>query len=241
MMTTLIVGASGATGKQLVSQLLNMGQKVKVIVRSLKKAPEAWKSDDNITIIEASVLEINEAAMATYVKGCHAVASCLGHNLTLKGIYGQPRALVRDAVRFLCQAVKQSAPATPVKFVLMNTAGNSNRDISEPISFGQKVMLGIIRVLLPPHRDNEMAADYLRQEIGQENASIEWAVVRPDSLIDEEEVTDYNVHASPTRSALFDPGKTSRINVGDFMARLITDDVLWSKWKGQMPVIYNEE
>ena len=32
-MTTLVVGATGATGKQLVEQLLNMGQKVKVIVR----------------------------------------------------------------------------------------------------------------------------------------------------------------------------------------------------------------
>jgi uncharacterized protein YbjT (DUF2867 family) len=33
MMTTLVVGASGSTGKQLVEQLLNMGQNVRVIVR----------------------------------------------------------------------------------------------------------------------------------------------------------------------------------------------------------------
>ena len=32
-MTTLVLGASGATGKQLVEQLLNMGQEVKVIIR----------------------------------------------------------------------------------------------------------------------------------------------------------------------------------------------------------------
>jgi hypothetical protein len=41
-------------------------------------------------------------------------------------------------------------------------------------------------------------------------------------------------------SALFDPGKSSRINVGHFMAGLMTDDALWHKWKGQMPVIYNK-
>jgi len=33
---------------------------------------------------------------------------------------------------------------------------------------------------------------------------------------------------------------TSRINVANFMAELITDDTLWSTWKGQMPVSYNK-
>jgi hypothetical protein len=64
--------------------------------------------------------------------------------------------------------------------------------------------------------------------------------VRPDSLIDEREVTEYEVYASPIRSALFNAGKTSRINVSHFMADLMTDDSLWNKWKGQMPVIYNK-
>jgi hypothetical protein len=67
------------------------------------------------------------------------------------------------------------------------------------------------------------------------------AAVRPDTLINEDEVTEYEVHPSPTRSAIFDAGKTSRINVGHFMAELITDDELWNRWKGQMPVIYIKE
>jgi hypothetical protein len=48
------------------------------------------------------------------------------------------------------------------------------------------------------------------------------------------------VHASPTRSAIFDPGSTSRINVAHFMAELIANEDTWSKWKGHMPVIYNK-
>lgn len=39
--------------------------------------------------------------------------------------------------------------------------------------------------------------------------------------------------------AIFAPGQTSRINVGHFMADLITRDDTWARWKGQMPVIYN--
>ena len=98
----------------------------------------------------------------------------------------------------------------------------------------------VLRFLLPPHADNEQAADYLRSKRDSNNGLIEWAVVRPDSLIDEAQVTEYELHSSPTRSAIFDPGKTSRINVGHFMADLITNDDTWQQWQGQMPVIYNK-
>ena len=43
------------------------------------------------------------------------------------------------------------------------------------------------------------------------------------------------------RSAIFDAGKTSRINVANLMSDLITDDRIWHKWKGKMPVIYDKE
>lgn len=240
-MTTLVVGASGATGKQLVEQLLSMNQQVKVIVRSAANLPQSWLNNEKLAIIEASVLDISQDEMKNHIKDCDAVASCLGHNLSFKGIYGKPRKLVKDAVIHICKAIKGNKPKTPVKFVLMNTAGNRNRDLDEPISFWEKRVVGLIRFLLPPHSDNEQAADYLRTSIGQENQYINWAAVRPDSLIDEDQVSEYKAHPSPTRSAVFNAGKTSRINVGHFMAKLITDDTTWKQWKGKMPVIYNQE
>ena len=239
-MTTLVVGASGATGRLLVEQLLNRGQNVKIIVRLPGKLPEVIENHDYLSVIHASVLDLSDAEMAQHVNGCDAVASCLGHNMSLKGIYGQPRKLVTDATRRLCNAIKANKSEGPVKFVLMNTTGNSNRDLLERISFGQKWVIGLLRLLLPPHVDNEKAADYLRTKVGQNDGAIEWAAVRPDNLIDESEVTEYEVHPSPIRSAIFDAGLTSRINVGHFMADLITDDDIWNKWKGQMPVIYNK-
>ena len=239
-MTTLVVGATGATGRLLVEQLLNRGQNVKVIVRSPDKLPQVVKTHDNLSVIHASILDLSDAEMIQHVNGCDAVASCLGHNMTLRGIYGHPRRLVTDATRRLCSAIKANKPEAPVRFVLMNTVGNSNRDLDERISFGQKCVIGLLRLLMPPHVDNEQAADYLRTKVGQNDGLIEWAVVRPDSLIDESEVTEYEVHPSPTRSAIFDAGSTSRINVGHFMADLIIDDDVWKKWKGQMPVIYNK-
>jgi len=188
-MATLVVGASGATGKQLVEQLLLMGQHVKPIVRPSANIPNSWNNHEKITIIKAN----------------------------LSGMTLEEKA---------------------IKFVLMNTVGYRNRDLNEPISLGQKIVISIIRALVPPHSDNEAAAEFLRLNIGQKNAKIQWVVVRPDTLINQNSTTDYNLHVSPT-TTLFKPGKTSRINVGNFMARLISEDGLWEEWKGKMPVIYN--
>jgi nucleoside-diphosphate-sugar epimerase len=240
-MTILVVGASGATGKQLVEQLLNRGQRVKVIIRPTGKITDAWKHSDKITIIKANISEITVDEMMNYLSDCEAVVSCLGHNITLKGIFGNPRKLVADAVKLLCTAIQKKSPDNPIRLVLMNTTGNRNKDLNEPISIGEKLVMGLIRLLVPPQSDNERAADFLRVNIGQRNRFIDWVIVRPDTLINEDNVTDYELYASPLRSTLFNPGKTSRINVGNFMSRLIVEDDLWNKWKGQMPVIYNKE
>lgn len=240
-MSTLIVGASGATGHLLVEELLNQGQKVKIVVRSLKSFPNKMKSHANLSIIEASILDMSHTEMFTLVQGCHAIVSCLGHNLTLRGIYGKPRRLVTDAVFRLCNAVCENEPAEPIKFILMNTTANRNNDLDERISFGQKCIIGLLRLMLPPHVDNEKAANYLRTKIGQDHQQIQWVAVRPDSLTNAEIVTDYVVFESPTRSAIFDAGTTSRRNVADFMAKLINSDKTWDAWKGKMPVIYNSE
>ncbi len=240
-MTTLVVGATGATGKLLVEQLLQRGQKVKAIVRTPDSHKDDVKNHAGFSEIHASVLELTDTELKQHVSGCDAIVSCLGHNLTFKGIYGKPRLLVTEATRRLCNAIKTTHSEKPVKYVLMNTTGNSNRDLAEHISFAQKCVIWLLRLLLPPHVDNEKAADYLRTEIGQNNLDIEWTAVRPDNLTNENEVTEYEVYPTPVRSAIFEAGKTSRINVGHFMAELVTNEETWNKWKGQMPVIYNKE
>ena len=235
-MTMLVLGASGATGKQLVEQLLLMEQQVKVIVRPLANIPNTWNENDRVTIIRASLSEMSVGEIINYTTDCQAIASCLGHGST---IYGKPRKLVTDAVKVLCNAVEKNTSDNVVKFVLMNTAGFRNKDLDERISLGQKIMMSIIRTLVPPHLDNELAAEFLRLNIGQKNAKIQWVVVRPDNLTNEDNVTDYNLSVSPT-STLFKPNKVSRINVAHFMARLIVENDLWEEWQGKMPVIDNK-
>lgn len=238
-MTLLIVGANGATGILLVQQLLEKGHSVRAVVRSCGSLPRSLSDHPHLEVIEASLLDLSEIELTSLLQGCDAIASCLGHRLSFSGIFGHPRMLVADAIARLCNAYLSKPFKTPIRFVLMNTAGNSNRDLDEPISLAQRFIIAALRIAIPPHRDNEAAADFLRVKIGQDHPGVEWVVVRPDTLINDESASDYDLFASPSRSAIFDPGKTSRINVASFMNALITDDSLWEKWKGRMPVIYN--
>ena len=105
-MTTLVVGASGATGRLLVQQLLDRGESVRIIVRTEDGLRPAIRNHENLSVIRANLLDLDDAALSRYVRGCDAVASCLGHNITFKGMFGNPRRLVTDAVRKLCNAIK---------------------------------------------------------------------------------------------------------------------------------------
>lgn len=239
-MTVLVVGATGATGRLLVAQLLARGCGVRTIVRAPDRLPQKLRDDPRLTVIEANVSEMTDDELAEHVRGCDAVMSCLGHNLTFRGVYGKPRRLVADTARRLCEAIRANAADAPVCFVLMNTTGVRNGDLDERISLAQKCVIALLRLLLPPHVDNEKAADYLRTRVGSNDPAIEWVAVRPDNLTDEDAVSGYELHESPTRSAIFDAGKTSRINVAHFMAELATDDAIWDAWKGRMPVVYNK-
>jgi nucleoside-diphosphate-sugar epimerase len=238
-MTTLVVGASGATGRLLVEQLLAQGEVVKIIVRSMATLPDRLKMNEQIIITQASLLNMTDDELKEQVKGCRAVISCLGHNLSLQGMFGHPRRLVTNAVQRLCNAIEATVPSTPIKFILMNTTGNKNTEANEKVSLSETLVVAVIRLLLPPHADNEEAAKYLQSRFSSHQTMIEWVTVRPDSLIDDPLVSMYETCTSPKQSAIFDAGKTSRINVAHFMSQLVINSCTWNKWKSQMPVIYN--
>ena len=239
-MQALVLGASGATGKRLVNELLNKDVAVKIIVRDKTKIEEPLLSHKHLEVIEAEISSMSVEEMKPIVQACSCVFSCLGHNLSFKGLYGHPRMLVTDACRLVCEVISALENPNKVKFILMNSSGNTNRDLQEKIDFKEKVVLSLIRNLVPPHRDNEKASDYLRTEIGRDHQFVEWSIVRPDSLIEKDKVSAYDIYQSPIRSAIFNPGQTSRINVANFMAQLSLQEELWKKWRYEMPVIYNQ-
>jgi len=236
-MNILVVGATGMTGRPLVEQLLGKNHKVRIIVRSSHKLPAVIVENPNTTAIEASVLDLTDEEMTEHVKDCDAVVSCLGHVMDFKGIFGEPKKLCTDATRSLCKALEKDSLPKPTKLILMNTVGVQNPDLEEKRTWFERGLLTFLRHTLPPHRDNETAAEYLHSIVGKENKHIEWCSVRPDTLIDAE-VSPYDIKESPI-TGILNGRPTTRSNVAHFMIELIENEELWSTWKFRMPVIMN--
>ena len=239
--TVLVVGASGATGRHVVQLLSASNVNVRILVRDRSKLPLPLKSHERVTVYEGAILDIEDNKLRSLVDGCSAIVSCLGHNLTLDGIFGEPRRLCYEATKRLCEAVqstKSSASAPPTcRFILMNTVGA--QDLTNPderVPWPQFLVVSMIRCMLPPHADNEQAAAYLRNTVGN-NPAIEWCIVRPDGLLDEEEVSEYTITDSPSTDVIFDSLSVSRISVAHFMAALARGGPEWDKHKYKSPCI----
>jgi hypothetical protein len=101
------------------------------------------------------------------------------------------------------------------------------------------VVVFLLRYLIPPHADNEEAANYLRTRFPLSDNSIQWSIVRPDALVNESEDSPYEVFESPISNVIFESKSTSRSNVAKFMYNLSVNNALWSEWVGKMPVVYN--
>jgi len=237
-MKVLVLGASGATGKLVVQQLVKRNIQVRVVARESANIPSQISDDKSIEIIKGNINGFEIAKIKDLVKDCDSVICCLGHNISFKGIFGPPRKLVSNTVAKIIEALQSLNLSS--KFILMSTTAYTNRKIEEVNDFREKIVFSLLKVVLPPHKDNILAADHLVYKLGQKT-SIDWVAVRPDSLFDEENVSKYEIHNNKIRSAIFNPGKTSRINVSHFMVELVTNDKLWQEWKHKTPVIYSTE
>lgn len=236
--TVLLVGATGRTGQRALKQLLERNIRVRAIVRSSKNLPPEVMGNANLTVIEADLLSLRDEELQQHLAGCDAVISCLGHNISFKGVFGPPHDLVARAVQRLCQGIEALKPSTPVKFILMSSVSvnRPNRLDTRRGSF-ERVFLWLLCGVLPPAKDNQRAADFLIEKIGPNNAFVQWAAIRPDSLL-EGEVSEYNLHEGLVDS-LFKAGSTNMANVAHFMCELVANPKTWDEWKGKLPVVVN--
>ncbi len=96
------------------------------------------------------------------------------------------------------------------KFILMSTTAYTTETEKETQARKTSIVLSILKLFLPPHRDNMHAADFLIRDL-RASPYLEWTAVRPDTLIDEDVVKTYDVCEHRQRDPLSNPGKTSRI------------------------------
>ena len=237
-MATLVLGATGATGQHVAAQLLDKGKEVRIIVRDAAKLPPALAAHPQraqLRVVEASVLDMPAAEFERHVRGCSAVVQCLGHNLTRQGLWGHPRFLVRDSAKKVVDTVRAVKPETPVKFVVMGSNGIPVDGEVYPIGF--RLLTPLLRLLLPPHVDNEATSEYVRS-IPATDPYVQWVVVRPDTLTDDTKVTPYEWIPAMDYDPVFDSSDISRINVAHAMAQLASNEGgAFTTWRGKSPAL----
>ena len=78
---------------------MESGQKVKIVVRSARNLPDNWADNGKLTVIEKNITEFTVEEMSEITKDGRVIASCLGHNLTWKEIYGKPGKPVTEQMK----------------------------------------------------------------------------------------------------------------------------------------------
>jgi hypothetical protein len=135
---------------------------------------------------------------------------------------------VSSVTKALCESLPKGC-----RFILMGSNGVANPDGSDPKrSFWERCILSLLRWLVPPHVDNEMAAKYLYDH----REKVDWSVVRPTDLMDADVISEYDIFDT-SEGSLFGCGIATRVNVADLMVRLAVEDTTWEKYKHAMPVI----
>lgn len=231
--TVLLLGATGRTGGRTAAELLGRGCRVRAPVRDLARLPPAVAQHPHLSAVEADLRSLDGDTLRHLADGAEGIVSCLGHTLTLAGIFGPPRDLVTWVVTQLCAAVVANGPAAPVKFALMSSVSVHRGDDGR--AAGERAFLAALRCVLPPARDNQRAADVLFDAIGPDHPAVQWVVVRPDTLVDGD-TGPYTVHEHLT-NPLRAPAHTAMANVAHFLAELATDRATWERWRGRAPVI----
>ncbi len=106
-MKVLVLGASGATGNLVVRQLINNNVNVKVVVRSGNNKLNDLMDNELIEVVVGNISEFDLIKNTELINDCDAVISCLGHNISFKGLFGKPRMLVSDSIKNICKAIEK--------------------------------------------------------------------------------------------------------------------------------------
>ena len=151
-MKLLILGATGAQGRELVKQSLEAGHFVAALVRDPRKVTEP------IEVIEGDATD--SSAIADAVRGRDAIVSALGTSNSLKG------GIMTRAVAVLLPAMQQAN----VKRLILESAFGVGETFNDATAIQKFFFRTFLRSIYP----DKATADAMI-----EASPLEWTIVRP--------------------------------------------------------------
>jgi putative NADH-flavin reductase len=196
----LVIGATGGTGRQIVSQALDRGYEVTAFVRTPSKLE---LTHPKLKIVQGDVLDYD--AVANAVRGQDAVVSALGHKR-----FFYPNRIQSDGTDNVLRAM---AAGDVRRFVCETSLGLGN-------SAGRMGLPGtffMLPLILPFY-----FWDKARQEQVVAASNLDWVIVRPGMLTNGAKRQAYR-HGLEVGSYLW-PVRISRADVADFMLNQLNQD-----------------
>jgi len=196
----LIIGATGGTGRQLVSQALERGYAVTALVRD----PSRLQVDHpQLTVIQGDVLDQGSVDVA--MRGQEAVLSALGHKR-----FFYPTRILSEGTRNILRAMETHSVPRLVCATSLGIGDSAGR-------MGLYYTLFVIPVILPFY-----FWDKTRQERLIARTNLEWVIVRPGALTNGEKRGRYR-HGRHVGSFLLTV-RISRADVADFILNQLESD-----------------
>jgi putative NADH-flavin reductase len=196
----LIVGATGGTGRQLVTQALERGYAVTALVRDASRLPVEHAQ---LTVIQGDVLD--ERSVEAAMRGQEAVLSALGHRQ-----YFYPTRILSEGTRNILRAMETHGVPRLVCETSLGIGDTAGR-------MGLYYTLLVIPLILPFY-----FWDKTRQERAIAASTVEWLIVRPGVLNNGDKRGRYR-HGRPVGS-FFVTVRISRADVADFMLNQLASD-----------------
>ncbi|NGN66743.1 SDR family oxidoreductase [Streptomyces sp. A7024] len=198
-MRIAVFGATGGTGRQVVSQALEKQHTVTAFARAPHKA---GPTREGLTVIQGDALEFEAVARA--VDGQDAVICAIGATATKAG------RVRSESTRHMLAAMEKAGIR---RFVAQSTIGMGE---TRPM-LGPKYRWLLIPLLLRP-----TFADTARQEAVIQESDVDWTIVRCGALTDGERTGRYE-HATGTATSKV-KGKISRADAAEFLLKQLEDD-----------------
>ena len=213
-MKIVIFGATGFSGKMILSEALSKHHQVVVLVRS-KAAVKL--QNNNLTVIEGDVLNRQNVAQA--LNNCDAVIQCLG--VGGKGT-GKPTTFISDATRIIVEEMEKQQIN---RLVVMSNVGAGNSIAFLPWFFTRLVMPYFMKWL------KVIIDDKNRMESIIMNSRLNWTIVRFPNIVDKPEKGKVHI-------TLDGKGLQISITLGD-AAKLIVGQLDETTYSRQAPSVSN--
>ena len=193
----LLLGATGPTGQHVVSQALQRGHDVTLLVRDPQRLPDSFR---RLRVHTGSATD--ESALGRAVAGQDAVISTLGVGKSFN-----PQGLIAGSVPSIIQAMTLHQ----VRRLIFMSAYGVGPTIQD-VPFVPKLFM---RTLL-----RDVYADKAAGDSALRNSDLEWTLVHPVTLTNSEATGKYRVGE---RLALHGFPAISRADVADFLVKQIDD------------------